>query len=559
MEDAYRARRVARFLHISDIHYGFHAWLAPPQRAADRGQFTQRMIVALVQLLETAKLLPIDGLIVSGDLTQRATQAEFQVAAMEISSLAGALNLLPKQVVVCPGNHDVDWFATKSGVEDAQLSAGFDNYRAFLNSLYGLDVAHRLYGETADRSFVARHEIGEAVFYTVNSSFLEANHESLVTAGATPEAAKAKTHFGYVGQTQLARLSELMIGSRDSEKDLLWRCMVLHHHLIPSPHDVIPDTPGAPPQTWLDQSIARDAGMLIHRMSQDGFRLVLHGHKHVPLRWFVAAGYQEWGRGMYVLGNGSSGVDTSELPRAQGHHARLIELASDGTLGFMELSPFSGAGGGPYMWKPAPFEHLSHGYDEVIALRERFRETPVIEGRALSVLDAVGPAATRRGSWRGRNVSDLMEAVKEVRPLTRAQEDNIFWHLVIGGALEFTNIRNFSRDLDAGAWEDSLDYSRIATRGMHLLEHLRTNWTELVHTPGQPLTNQGGGVADRGKSRNQRPTEAKAPGEGNKLRKPERKGEEKLEEKGATHEARAEVEAIQLDVEGLLPKREFEG
>lgn len=76
-----------RLLHITDIHFG------PPHRAeldAALGAFTARE--------------KFDAVVVSGDLTQRATEAQFKAAHAFLKSLS-----VPQ--VVVPGNHDVPLWA----------------------------------------------------------------------------------------------------------------------------------------------------------------------------------------------------------------------------------------------------------------------------------------------------------------------------------------------------------------------------------------------------------------------------------------------------------------
>jgi 3',5'-cyclic AMP phosphodiesterase CpdA len=75
-----------RLIHVSDLHFG-------PHYSDSIGG----------QLLDAIASLRPDGVIITGDLTQRAKHSEF-VAAAEFLKKARALT---SHVVVCPGNHDV--------------------------------------------------------------------------------------------------------------------------------------------------------------------------------------------------------------------------------------------------------------------------------------------------------------------------------------------------------------------------------------------------------------------------------------------------------------------
>ncbi len=92
-----------RLLHISDIHFG------PPHRP-ELDDAIRKLIVAEKP----------DALLVSGDITQRATRDQFEAARDYLGSLS-----LPQ--VVVPGNHDVPLYALHH-----RLGSPFRRYREFL-------------------------------------------------------------------------------------------------------------------------------------------------------------------------------------------------------------------------------------------------------------------------------------------------------------------------------------------------------------------------------------------------------------------------------------------
>lgn len=78
---------MATLMHLSDLHFGAH----------------DPAVCAAVQRL--AARLPLSMLVVSGDLTQRATAAQFAQAAEFVESLGAPCTL------VLPGNHDLPLYA----------------------------------------------------------------------------------------------------------------------------------------------------------------------------------------------------------------------------------------------------------------------------------------------------------------------------------------------------------------------------------------------------------------------------------------------------------------
>lgn len=80
--------------HVSDLHFGVHADLKQ----------LERLPAYLTRLAPSA-------IVVSGDLTQRARHGEFMAARLFLQQLKPIAPLL-----VMPGNHDVQWWASPFGI-----------------------------------------------------------------------------------------------------------------------------------------------------------------------------------------------------------------------------------------------------------------------------------------------------------------------------------------------------------------------------------------------------------------------------------------------------------
>lgn len=91
-----------RVLHISDIHFG--------------RSFVQVHVAAAEALAieSAAGAAPLDAIVVSGDLSQRARAPEFREARVLLDRLQ---RVAP--VLVVPGNHDAEWWRAPFGVGDA--------------------------------------------------------------------------------------------------------------------------------------------------------------------------------------------------------------------------------------------------------------------------------------------------------------------------------------------------------------------------------------------------------------------------------------------------------
>lgn len=97
-EDEDAGRSTVRILHLSDLHI-----------SADADVPT--LLGPLLADLRSDDLAddPIDYLVVSGDITNRATAREFEVAYEFMSNLIAELRLSSARCVLVPGNHDLSW------------------------------------------------------------------------------------------------------------------------------------------------------------------------------------------------------------------------------------------------------------------------------------------------------------------------------------------------------------------------------------------------------------------------------------------------------------------
>lgn len=109
-----------RLIHVSDLHFG-------PHYSDSIGG----------QLLDAIASLRPDGVIITGDLTQRAKHSEF-VAAAEFLKKARQLT---SRVMVCPGNHDIPLYRFWE-----RLLMPFARYKQHIQSQ--LDTVERLPGAT---------------------------------------------------------------------------------------------------------------------------------------------------------------------------------------------------------------------------------------------------------------------------------------------------------------------------------------------------------------------------------------------------------------------------
>jgi 3',5'-cyclic AMP phosphodiesterase CpdA len=450
-----------RILHISDLHFGAHYW----REARDGGTHSRSFSESLGGCLHDPQ---IDALVVSGDITQQGSREEFALAASELKALAKALGFRDmRSVVVTPGNHDINWSDSRQNT-----NSKFDCYRGFLNDLYTPKLAAKLYPQNKP-GFVGMHEIGDDVAVCSLSSCLYENHQD---------------HYGYVGKEQLRRAVELLDASER------FKIVATHHHLLPFPADAIPADPDTQKGDWVDASLIRDGGIVLQQLADASVRMVLHGHKHDPLRrrhQFLSGSAQ----GVIVLGAGSAGVRHQELPHGVSWHAQVVEVGGDVPV-VQELVARN------YQWQLLQREVLTGAYDELALLDAR------LCGRAVGPRTTLQQAAKKAAKHLQDRVfvataRELIEAMAATG-VTEAQLEKAYWWLVVYGVLEFKGIdhwwdSDFFSNLSPSSafaalarlgtgdfsssvsWAESVDRAQIAARGRMLLHRLAQGSVDSSH------------------------------------------------------------------------------
>jgi 3',5'-cyclic AMP phosphodiesterase CpdA len=206
---------MTRLLHLSDTHFG------------------TEVAVVCDALVALAHELKPDVIVLSGDLTQRATAAQFDAAAAFVARLPAVPRL------VLPGNHDIPLFALWQRIASP--------YRRFA----------RHFGDRLD-------------------SCWRGHGMQLIGVNTT----RAWRHqHGALSQAQIAHVDAQLRAADPA----LWRIVVTHHPLVVTREQDLADRPRG----------YRDA---LQRWCDAGADLLLCGHIHLPtvVRWHAPAGGAAW-------------------------------------------------------------------------------------------------------------------------------------------------------------------------------------------------------------------------------------------------------------------------
>jgi hypothetical protein len=282
-------------LHLSDLHFGpatpANDWYLPLKR----------------DLLDELDCRQLNALILSGDIANLATEAEYAHAQVFIARLADDFLLETNQIVLTPGNHDVDWTISRNAyhpvrrseistrrihrifdddtpryveiVEDALLyNQRFANYAAFHKNVTGRDYAL----DDGQQYGIWVFPEAEVVILGLNSAY-ELDH----LQPAIPSICTAAVNLA---------LDELRPVDDRQRYDAYLKLAVWHH----------------PVHSGNDDRI-RDASFC-EALAKQGFSIALHGHTHILDANQLSYEHNPGGRGIRLISSGTFGAPTRELP-----------------------------------------------------------------------------------------------------------------------------------------------------------------------------------------------------------------------------------------------------
>ena len=244
-------------------------------------------------------------IIISGDLTWRANPHEFSNALDFLCKLKNYFGLSNKQIVIVPGNHDIEWIDENGNIDsNAEL-----NYYNFYHSFYNV---------LPEKSFmrIGKYHVDGKIICIIglNSCRLE----SISNAG-----------FGYVGDGQLGKIQQYL----NANKDIDVICAVCHHHLLPV--------------NYLEEistnekriSMMLDAELVIRTLIANRVNVILHGHQHQPyysqIRRIIPEYIDKAGKKinlngtLSVIGGGSCGVKQSKINVIGRNTYNLLNFSDD--------------------------------------------------------------------------------------------------------------------------------------------------------------------------------------------------------------------------------------
>ena len=277
-------------LHLSDLH------ITTPDQAQN---WSNQLAQDLTQDLQIPHL---DALILSGDIANKSTPEEYQAAQQFLDNFRQDFPLDPNQIVLVPGNHDLNWKLS----EDAYEFLYRKNYDGELKEGHYIEESPRLIGVRDEAKYQQRFAHFSQFYQAIKTEPYPLDYDEQGIIDHFPEqnllilglnsAWQLDHHFKDRASIHSGALSKALTEIRgNSDYHNCLKIAVWHHPLNSDGSDRITD------QGFIEQ------------LAVAGFRFFLHGHIHKAETSLFRYDLSPTGRKLDGICAGTFGAPTLEL------------------------------------------------------------------------------------------------------------------------------------------------------------------------------------------------------------------------------------------------------
>ncbi|MDB9383902.1 HEAT repeat domain-containing protein [Nodularia spumigena CS-584] len=290
-------------LHLSDLHFG-----TPDQAKL----WSNQLAIDLQQELEIPHL---DALILSGDIADKSTPPEYAAAQQFFDELRQDFPLQPEQIIIVPGNHDLNWSLAKKAYQLIDR----DDYKGELTQGEYIEENASVIRVRDEEKYKRRFEHFSNFYQTIKNQPYPLDYDQQYTLDHFPNqnllilglnsAWQLDHHYKSRANINMNTLSNALTKiRRQKEYENCIKIAVWHHPLDSAWDDRIKD------QSFMEQ------------LTVAGFRFFLHGHVHQAQK-----GFNEYDaeRGLFRICAGTFGAPTHELTTAKGWQYHLMKLENN--------------------------------------------------------------------------------------------------------------------------------------------------------------------------------------------------------------------------------------
>ncbi|WP_339458593.1 HEAT repeat domain-containing protein [Nodularia spumigena] len=290
-------------LHLSDLHFG-----TPDQAKL----WSNQLAIDLQQELEIPHL---DALILSGDIADKSTPPEYAAAQQFFDELRQDFPLQPEQIIIVPGNHDLNWSLAKKAYQLIDR----DDYKGELTQGEYIEENASVIRVRDEEKYKRRFEHFSNFYQTIKNQPYPLDYDQQYTLDHFPNqnllilglnsAWQLDHHYKSRATINMNTFSNALTKiRRQQEYTNCIKIAVWHHPLDSAWDDRIKD------QSFMEQ------------LAVAGFRFFLHGHVHQAQK-----GFNEYDakRGLFRICAGTFGAPTHELTTAEPWQYHLMKLENN--------------------------------------------------------------------------------------------------------------------------------------------------------------------------------------------------------------------------------------
>jgi len=298
--------RTMYILHLSDLHI----------TNLDQANLWSNQLAE--DLRNELDIPQLDALIISGDIANYSTPEEYQAAEQFLHNLRQDFPLEPEQIIIVPGNHDLNWKQAKKAYKlidleeyEGELQEGYyiqesatvvrvrdeASYKQrFINfSQFYQAIANQTYPQEYDQQGILYHLPQQNLLFLGLNSAWQLDH-----------------HYRSRASINMNALSKALTEIRRNRNyDNCLKIAVWHHPLISAYEDRITDS------AFLDQ------------LAVAGFRFFLHGHIHEAETSNYRYDMSKDGRNLDQICAGTFGAPTQELVTGTPWQYNLLQFEPD--------------------------------------------------------------------------------------------------------------------------------------------------------------------------------------------------------------------------------------
>jgi len=295
-------------VHMSDLHFGSDYAYKLVAGVTTHNESNHDLATLLKNDLESLGLVGrVDALVISGDIACNGQYDEYSRATDVLAHILQELGLGHDQLILVPGNHDLQWNPGEYSVRDIGRNVSREPYDLFAERM------GKKKGATADLvSITSRSGKEKLRILALDSTDVEG-----------PDAAG----IGYIGETSFNDATRLLEADATSGFGAVYNWFVLHHHVTPVTSTAIDDA------RRRKVSVLGNAPELLNKSKALNVEVVLHGHEHQPsvtqLKWWLGERHSNFGSIVSVCAGSCSAKRERLGPAARNHYFILVRRRNE--------------------------------------------------------------------------------------------------------------------------------------------------------------------------------------------------------------------------------------